>query len=558
MCGRVRSIPEVSDAPEEPTLEQRLGQVLRGVQRMADGLGAIEEQLPDLATGERLKALSDRVDEYRVRGRAELTQVSDVVTALGQALEIVLRDQQALAEAVRRPDPDEGAIDRLTVAIRGLRDDLAASHEQLHAETAAAVERVAGEQATRVMRLHEAVGEAGERTVAAVAGLAGPGDDVAALTAELRELRTTLDGRQVVLTEAIAAIRAEIETALTGGASSTPPASPSMTAPPADDSALLAAIDGLRDDLRRLEGEILAGAGQLRTDVGARQAALRDEVVAALDQRLGDITSEGIPGSAEGIYARLGGIEWRLGERLDPLLQQLAALEEGVAAIRTAPDRPAAGVPLDAAVIERLVAIEQGVAALRRDVTGELGQVAQRDDLRRGVDRVLGAVTGAEQAVTGEIRAVDARVGAMADDVRTVRALRDGLDALADGIDGIRQLAARSATSQQMTEVIRELAVVLNEIESARSQVLRVERSTTPVAADVVAVGGEVDELGRRIDQLAEVIEERITAAPAGRDAVTAQVVAERLRQVSESARQIGNGMLEDLRARRNRKASGQ
>jgi hypothetical protein len=34
--------------------------------------------------------------------------------------------------------------------------------------------------------------------------------------------------------------------------------------------------------------------------------------------------------------------------------------------------------------------------------------------------------------------------------------------------------------------------------------------------------------------------------------------VAERLRQVSESARQIGNGMLEDLRARRNRRASGQ
>src|SRR2546430_6834667 len=37
------------------------------------------------------------------------------------------------------------------------------------------------------------------------------------------------------------------------------------------------------------------------------------------------------------------------------------------------------------------------------------------------------------------------------------RVLRDGLDALTAGVDGIRQLAARTATSQQMTEVTREL-----------------------------------------------------------------------------------------------------
>src|SRR5947208_1195311 len=85
----------------------------------------------------------------------------------------------------------------------------------------------------------------------------------------------------------------------------------------------------------------------------------------------------------------------------------------------------------------------------------------QREDLRRGVDRVVAAVSSAEQAVAVEVRAVDARVGALAEDVRLVRVLRDGLDALADGIDGIRQLAARSATSQQMTEVTRELSVVL-------------------------------------------------------------------------------------------------
>jgi hypothetical protein len=548
----------VSDPTDEPTLEQRLGQVLRGVQRMADGLGALEQQLPELATGERLKALSDRVDEYRVRSRAEIGQVADVVTALGQGLDVVLRDQQALAETVRRVTADPGALDRLTEAVRALRDDLAESHRQLRTETAAMVERVAGEQATRAMRIHEAIGEAGERTVAAFTGVTGSGDDVAALAADLRHLRTTLDGRHVVVTEAISSIRQEMAAAVDELRTlvATPVTAPAVA--PVDDG-MRALVDGVRDDLRRLEGEILAGAGQLRTDVGARQAELRDEVVAALDRRLAELATEGIPGSAEGIYNRLGGIEWRLGERLDPLAEQLAGIEARIAAVRATPDRPSAAVVgPDPAVVERLAAIEAGVAALRRDVTGELGQVAQRDDLRRGVDRVLGAVTGAEHAVTGEIRAVDARVGAMADDVRTVRALRDGLDALADGIDGVRQLATRSATSQQMTEVIRELAVVLNEIDSARSQVLRVEQSTTPVAADVVAVGGEVDELGRRIDQLAEVIEERIASAPAGRESPAAQLVAERLRQVSESARQIGNGMLEDLRARRNRKASGQ
>jgi methyl-accepting chemotaxis protein len=96
-----------------------------------------------------------------------------------------------------------------------------------------------------------------------------------------------------------------------------------------------------------------------------------------------------------------------------------------------------------------------------------------------------------------------------------------------------------------MTEVTRELGAVLSEIETARSQVLRVEQSTNPVAAEVVAVGTEVDDLGRRIDQLAEVIEERMAGS-----APTTEV-AQRLRQMSLTARQLGNGVLEDLRSRR-------
>ena len=35
---------------DEPSLEERLALVLRGVQRMADGLGGIETRLTDVAT----------------------------------------------------------------------------------------------------------------------------------------------------------------------------------------------------------------------------------------------------------------------------------------------------------------------------------------------------------------------------------------------------------------------------------------------------------------------------------------------------------------------------
>jgi hypothetical protein len=595
----------VSDAnPSEPTLEQRLGLVLRGVQRMADGLGAIESRLPDLASSERLKALSDRVDEYRVRSRAEVAQVTEVVTALGTALDVVMRDQQALTETVRKASPgaapDPAAIEQLTEAVRALRDDLAESHRVLAAETQAAVERVAGEQAERAVRLHEAIGEAGQRTVAAVAGSASAGDEVAELAADLRQLRTNLDGRHVVVTEAITSIRGELAAAFdelraTVGRLAEPAPAPA----PYDDTLVVTAVGELRADLGRLQGELVSAASQVRMDAGASQAELREEVVAAIAKRLAELE----PGSAPnvdavlerlaaletrlpqptsidpvlarldaleaklaepppaadallarlasieaklvarpagetpadlgGIFDRIGGIEWRLGEGLDPLGGRLDALEQRIESLRQAPAAPAVS---DQRIAERLGALEAG-----------LDQLAQRDDVRRGVERVLGAVSSAEEAVTGEVKAVDARIGAIAEEVRIVRVLRDGLEALADGVDGVRQLAARSATSQQMTEVTRELGSVLAEIATARSQVLRVEQSTSPVAAEVVAVGSEVDDLGRRIDQLAEVIEERMAPGATSE-------VAQRLRQMSESARLLGNGVLEDLRVRRGRK----
>ena len=98
-----------------------------------------------------------------------------------------------------------------------------------------------------------------------------------------------------------------------------------------------------------------------------------------------------------------------------------------------------------------------------------------------------------------------------------------------------------------MTEVTRELGLVLAEIERARSQVLEVEQ---PAASTVITVGADVDELGRRMDALAEQLAStpnEISPAPAD----GAQLVAERLRRLSDVARQLGNGVLDDMRARR-------
>ena len=144
----------------------------------------------------------------------------------------------------------------------------------------------------------------------------------------------------------------------------------------------------------------------------------------------------------------------------------------------------------------------------------------------------------------------------MSEDLRILRVLRDGLTALASDVDSVRQLAAKSATSEQMADVTRELSTVLREIESARAQVLEVERAPVQhVERDVVTVTADVDELGRRIDRLAEAVEQRMSEPPAtSPEPDTADELAERLRRMSHSARQLGNGVLGDLRARRKKR----
>ena len=75
------------------------------------------------------------------------------------------------------------------------------------------------------------------------------------------------------------------------------------------------------------------------------------------------------------------------------------------------------------------------------------------------------------------------------------------------------------------------------------------------VALAVGARDVEVDQLGRRIEQLAEVIEERMAADPPStkQEGEVAQQVIGRLRNLGTGARQLGNGILDDVRSRRKR-----
>lgn len=720
--------------PAEPTPEQRLALLLRGVQRMADALGGVDERLQDL-TG--------RVDENRVRSRAELAQVGERVDRLqsdiARSLEVVTALGHAVDAALKAPPPavaasatNDLAVEHLTDAVRSLRDDLATAWGQLREQTADAVDRAAGDQAERTLRLVESVTETRQQLLDAVAALPAGGEAPSQVPEELAQLRETLDGRHVVVTEALARLQQQTSKSVDALRSELTERLDSLPAPASgggDDTALRNALAEVRDEVRRLQGDVEANAGQLRTDIGARQARLRDEVLAALQERLAslelpaptlDPVLDRLAGlearladttSLEPVLERLASLEARLAEpvpvALDPVVERLAALEARIRPVDLAPiaerlslldarlaeqgeaaapavdlgplverlaaveerlgeapsvdlapiaerlslldarlaeqAQPAQGVDLgplverleaidarlaqapapadvdlgplaerlaliDArlheqaehaaapapgvdlapmaerlAAIEwrlgevldplrdrlagvewrlgealdpirerlsqdpdrpddllgRLAVIEGSLASLRRDLSVELESVAA--DTRRGVDRIV-----------GEVRNVDERVGGMADDLRVVRQVRDGLQDLIDGVDATRQLAARAATSQQMAEVTRELGSVLAEIETARSHVLRVERSPQP-SQQVVDV--EVDQLGRRIEQLAEVIEERMVADPPAskQDSEVAAQVVDRLRNLGSGARQLGNGMLEDIRARRRR-----
>ncbi|MEA3056173.1 MAG: hypothetical protein QOD30_1605 [Actinomycetota bacterium] len=244
----------------------------------------------------------------------------------------------------------------------------------------------------------------------------------------------------------------------------------------------------------------------------------------------------------------------------------VALLHEAVAAASAEPGA-ALAVP-----DERFAAIERVLASLRDELAIDRLETSLRDmaedtsglraDVRRSFDRVLHEISTTEESLKGEVRAIDQRLTVFGEDLRLVRGLRDGLEALAAGVDSVRQLAARSATSNQMGELATDLSTVLAEIESARAHVLSVDQSVGLAQASTidVASGGDVarsveelertvteemSELGARIEQLAERAVVAASAEPAE------DPIVRRLRSLATSARQLGLGITEDLKSRR-------
>lgn len=550
-------------------LQRTLALVARGVQRMADSFGAVEARLGEL---DRLQDISDRIARLEstlaspaavdpeVARADDVTRLVDAVRGLRDDLATSTAQLEERIAAAPAPAPPEAStpstpaadVDRLVDAVRALRDDLASATVQLQAETTATVERAATEQGNRLAQLRDSIIAMRD---------AFPADGASGLDASL------------------------------------------LAPAAAGDAEVRALVAEVRDALQAVHGEIVAGSGQLRTDLAAEQAGLRDRLVEAVaampppgEERLAAIeaavtalradltgrpsataTAATGPGTAddrvaiaiESLRADIGAAMSRTpGEA--PSDDRFGAIEQAIAAaidtIRA--DIAAATAPVDGAdpLEPKLAAIEVSVRAMGGELERIGGQTTDlRTDVRRSFDRVLTSITAAEESVRGEVRAVDQRLGGIADDLRLVRGLRDGLEALAGGVDAVRQLASKSATNQQMAELGRDLTTVLAEIESARSQVLSVDQQVShPDAIDVRpaiqklerAVGDDVDELGKRIEQLAAAVEaqaRQASAEPLPPDVTEA--IAHRLRSLATGARQLGLGISEDLRSRRGKKS---
>lgn len=133
------------------------------------------------------------------------------------------------------------------------------------------------------------------------------------------------------------------------------------------------------------------------------------------------------------------------------------------------------------------------LAAAVSEVAEELEHVLEdreslRADVRREVERVLGALGSTERAVTGEVRSLDGRVAAVADDMRTVRNLP--------------------------AELQRDLGGLLAELAGGRTlEAGRGQGEVVEVAA-APRVEAALADIGRRLDRLADSVEARSPEPP--------------------------------------------
>ena len=357
----------MTDAPRpQDSVEQRLGLVARGVQRMADAFGALDRRLAGLAEAERLQALSDRTDEYRVRTRAEVAHISeriekieaeqhralDLLRAIGTSI-----DASTAVRSTALAVDVSGPMNRLIEAVRGLRDDITVAIGELRIETAASIERVITEQDARLTRLH---------------------DDLGAV----RESPTTLavdDSRLAAIEHVIASLRDEL------------------------------AIDRLEASMR---------------DMALDTSGLRADVRRSFDRVLHEISSteESLKGEVRAIDTRLTGFgdDLRL---VRGLRDGLEALASGVDAVRQLAARSATSTQMGelahdlSTVLAEIETARSQVLSVDQQV-GRLqaGAIDVRDDA--GPAAVAKEVEDLERKVTEDIADLGTRIEALAE--RTV------------------------------------------------------------------------------------------------------------------------------------------
>jgi hypothetical protein len=407
----------MSDAPRPAdSIEQRLGLVARGVQRMADAFGSLEQRLTDLADAEGLRALSDRTDEYRVRSRAEVAQLAeklerlesetnraiDLIRSVGTSLDAgpsrpawvdELTERMRILErriaeqpsATSTPGTDPAVTERLVEAVRGLRDDIAVAVGELRVETIAAIERVITEQNSRLTRLHEAIGMA----------RADPS------TARLEDVQRVLDE--------------------------------------------------VRDELRAVHGEFVTNAGQLRTDLAADAASQRDRVVeaiksapiaedrfAAIEDVIASLRDElaidRLETSLRDVAQDTSGLRADVRRSFDRVLHEIGTTEESLKGEVRAVDHRLAGMGDDLRIVRQLrdglEALASGIDGVRQ-LASRSATSAQMGELARDLSTVLAEIETARaqvinvdqqqppaidvRAVTDEMADLGARIEALAD-----------------------------------------------------------------------------------------------------------------------------------------------
>ena len=445
----------VTDAPGSgDDIEQRLGLVARGVQRMADSFGSLEQRLADLAEAERLQALSERTDEYRVRSRSEIAQLAERLDRLeaehAKAIDLLRAIGNAIEAGAGVLPPDRAESDPsvagLIEAVRGLRDDIGVAIGELRVETAASIERVIAEQGSRLTRLHDAVANA----------RAEPS------TARLDEVQRVLDD--------------------------------------------------VRDELRAVHGEVVSGSGQLRTDLAAEAATQRDRLIDAIksvpiaDDRFtaienvvaslrDELAIDRLESSLRGMAEDTSGLRADVRRSFDRVLHEISTTEESLKGEVRAIDHRLSGFGDDLRLVrglrDGLEALASGVDSVRQ-LASRSATSSQMGELAHDLSTVLAEI----ETARAHVLTVDQQVGrvqagaidvapATADVTKSVEDLeRTVTEEMSDLGARIEALAARAVVDTPAEDPIvrrlKSLATSARQLGMGISEDLKSRRAANP------------------------------------------------------------------------------